>query len=95
MTDIADRLERKKGFGVETKDTTLRDLFVEGVSDSTLRWELTKKVEAATTTTFADVREVADQWTLLSGDTKKSNIRAAVNVVEQADHNLEMMETLV
>ena len=92
LTDVADRLERKKGFNNDTKDTILRDLFVDGVTGSTLRWELTKKVESEATTTFSDVRKLADQWHVLAGD-RKTTVHA-VNLVEP-DPNQDLLKALV
>ena len=85
LTALVDRLSRKGGCKPAEKGVILRDQFIEGVLDTQLRWELTKKVEASSDFSFIKARELAQQWVSLTGKTdtrKKKEASAHVSSIE-------------
>ena len=84
LTALVDHLSRKGGWKPSEKGVILRNQFIEGVLDTQLRWELTKKVEANSDFTFIKARELAHQWVSLTGkpDTRRKEASACVSSIE-------------
>ena len=101
LTALVDCLSRKGGCEPSEKSVILRDQFIEGVLDTQLCWELTKKVEANSDLTFIKARELTPQWVSLTG---KPEIRrkkeasahvSSIKVNSEAASQPDMLQQLV